>query len=93
MLGDVLVKECYCITPPEAAEATGCCDWVSQAQSAEKKASRKAVLDRIAAEGFSTCLIEPFVEAATAGDRPRACAAVAQAWLTYIHLVQVHRMP
>ena len=60
-----------------------------QAQASEKKASRKTVLDKITTEAFSTCLVEPFVEAAAAGDKPRACAAIAQAWLTYIRLLQV----
>ncbi|KAK9798183.1 hypothetical protein WJX73_010462 [Symbiochloris irregularis] len=60
------------------------------AAAAEKKASRKAALERVASDAFATCLIEPFVDAATAGDRHRVCTALAHAWLTYLHLVQAN---
>ena len=42
----------------------------------------------VAHDAFGTCLIEPFVEAASAGDKQRVCTALAHAWLTYLHLVQ-----
>ncbi len=59
-----------------------------QAKALEKKAAKKAGLEKLQGDAFTTCLVSPFVEAAKA-DRRRSLRALSQAWLAYLAHVQV----
>lgn len=54
-----------------------------QALAAEKKASRRQVLEAIQGKAVDTCLAVPFAEAAAAGASS-ACVALAHGWHTYV---------
>ncbi|CAL8466413.1 g5949 [Coccomyxa elongata] len=53
----------------------------------EKKPAKRAALEKLQAEAFTACLVDPFVEAAKT-DRRRSLRALSQAWLAYLTHVQ-----
>ena len=59
-----------------------------QVKGLEKKASRKAHLERLLGTATSTCLSGPFERAAAAEDR-NALSSLGHSWTTYIATVQV----
>jgi hypothetical protein len=75
----------------EKAKRSGLCSrclWRPQAKALEKKPAKKAALEKVQGEAFTTCLVNPFVEAVKA-DRRRSLRALSQAWLAYLAHVQV----
>ena len=54
-----------------------------------KKPAKKAVLDRMLANGIDTCLVGPFVSAESV-DKREAAAALAQAWMAFLTALQAH---
>ncbi len=62
-----------------------------QVKGLEKKASRKAHLERLLGTATGTCLSGPFERAAAAEDR-NALSSLAHSWTTYIATVQVCKL-
>ena len=60
----------------------------AQVAALEKKAARKAALEKAQGDAFAACLVAPFVEAAR-GDRRRSLRAMSQAWLAHLAHAQV----
>ena len=56
---------------------------VLQAAGLDSKPSKKAALEQIVSQAFSTCLIKPLAEAASANNR-QGLTALAQAWVAYL---------
>ena len=57
-----------------------------QVTAAEKRAARKASLEKIRSDAMETCLTAPFVEAAVANAMP-TCISLALAWQSYTELL------
>ena len=57
-----------------------------QVTAAEKRAARKATLEKIRSDAMETCLTAPFVEAAVANAMP-TCISLALAWQSYTELL------
>ena len=62
-----------------------------QVKGLEKKASRKAHLERSLGTATSTCLSGPFERAAAAEDR-NVLSSLAHSWTTYIATAQVRKL-